>query len=138
MAEPDTPRNLPALPPKNPGRLQERRYEDDWALLPAAETDGQLAPGSGPHGTISTSGTNPAMVLLFVAFAVLFATFFVPGAVALPVLAVGLVLLLASFVVFGVKERHVGTFHGVGTLRPGQQRRRRPRSRGAEPELSES
>ena len=107
--------HLPEPAAHNPQRLQLRPYDSDWAWLPAHEVNRRTEPGTGPHGTVGTSGTNPAMVLLFLAFAVLIATFFAPY---LPVLLAGLGLLVVSILVFALRERYVGTMHGVGTLKP--------------------
>ena len=115
-AQPQT--NLPAPAARNDERIQARAYESDWAQLPAEETDQQLEPGAGPEGSVSTSGTSIPMVLLFVAFGVLFLTFFLPY---LPVLIAGIVLLLVAIVSFGILTPYVGTFHGVGTLKPKHQ-----------------
>ena len=110
--------NLPGPAARNDERLKSRSYESDWAQFPPEETDGQLEPGAGPVGSVSTSGTSKPMVLLFIAFAVLFLTFFLPYA---PVLIVGVVLLLAAIVSFGIMTPYKGTFHGVGTLKPKHQ-----------------
>ena len=106
---------LPGPAARSDERIKSRPYDSDWAFLPAEESDRQLEPGAGPVGSVSTSGTSIPMVLLFIAFGVLFLAFFLPY---LPVLLAGVVLVIAAIVSFGIMTPYKGTFHGVGTLKP--------------------
>lgn len=120
-------RQLPGPATANPERIQSRPYESNWARLPEEEIQRIAEPGGGPYGGLD-DGVQWPVVLVVVAVAVLFLTFFVRHWITL---ALGLVLLVVAGVWRALTSEAVGSGHGVGPITVSDRRRRarRPFSR---------
>ncbi len=98
-------------------RIQRRDYESDFASLPDHETHERTEPGAGPHGSVTTGGSNGPIIVMAVG-ALITASVFVFRSPWVLVLGIG--VFLAASLWAGIANRSPGTMAGSGpsTIEP--------------------